>query len=109
MPGSPALLNGPLAQIKVPAGHLHSISPTPKCGDSALAAKMGFPISTGQGPVSSQTISGQPHDAIPHIPADTATAYVVLPSSALSKLGKALGSVHINQIFTAQNVRMSIQ
>src|SRR5260370_15113496 len=109
MPGSPALLNGPLAQIKVPAGHLNSISPTPKCGDSALAAKMGFPISTGQGPVSSQTISGQPSEAIPHIPTDTANAYVEIPSSALSKLGKDLVSVQINQIFTAQNIRISIQ
>jgi len=111
MPGSPALLNGPLAQIKVPAGHLNSISPTPKCGDSALAAKMGFPISTGQGPVSSQAISGQPYEAIPHIPTDAANtnAYVEIPSSALSKLGKDLGSVQINQIFTAQNIRISIQ
>jgi hypothetical protein len=112
MQGSSLSLNGPLTQINLPKeGHVNSISPTPNCGDSALAVKMSFPISTDQGPVLSQTKSGLLSEAIPHTPTNTANAYVEVPSSALSSLGKDLSSVPINdsQSLTAQNIRISIQ
>jgi hypothetical protein len=112
MQGSSISLNGPLTQINLPKeGHVNSISPTPNCGDSALAVKMSFPISTGQGSVLSQTNSGLPSEAILHTPTNAANAYVEVPSSALSSLGKDLSSVPINDShsLTAQNIRISIQ
>lgn len=108
-PGSTLSVNGPLDQIKLPQGQLNSISPTPNCGDSALAVKMGFPISLSQGQESSQTSSGLPSEAIPHAPTDAANAYVEIPSSALSTLGKNLGSFPINHNLTAENIRIGIE
>jgi len=112
MQGSSISLNGPLTQIQLPKeGHVDSISQTPNCGDSALVVKISFPISTGQGPVVSQMNLGLLAEAIPHAPMNAANAYVEVPSSALSSLGKDLNSVPINesQSLTAQNIRISIQ
>jgi hypothetical protein len=103
MPGSLLPLNGPLTQIKIPQGQLNSITPTPNCGDSALAVKMGVPISTSdQGQKSSPL-------AIPRIPTQAANAYVEVTSSSLSSLGKDLGSLSVSQQLTAQNIRISIE
>lgn len=109
MPGNLLSLHGPLAQIKLPAGHLNSISPTPHCGDSALAVKMGLPISTGQKQNSPQTNVGLPSETIPRIPTRVANAYVEVPSSALSSLGNDLGSLPISDSLTAQNIGISTQ
>jgi hypothetical protein len=103
MPGSLLSLSGPLTQIKIPQGQLNSIAPTPNCGDSALAVKMGVPISTSnQGQKSSPL-------AIPRLPMQAANAYVEVTSSSLSSLGKDLGSLAVSQQLTAQNFRISIE
>lgn len=109
MPGSPLSLRGPLTQIKLAAGHLTSIAPTAHCGDSALAVKMGLPISTGQKPQAPQTNVGLASEAIPHILPHTANAYIEFSSSALSSLGNELGSLPISDSLTAQITGMSVQ
>jgi hypothetical protein len=103
MPGSLLSLSGPLTQIKIPQGQLNSIAPTPNCGDSALAVKMGIPTSTtDQGQKSSSL-------AIPRIPTQAANAYVEVTSSSLASLGKDLGSLSVSQLLTAQNFRIGIE
>jgi hypothetical protein len=104
MPGSLLSLNGPLAQIKIPQGQLNSITPTPNCGDSALAVKMGLPISTtDQGQKSSSSL------ASPRIPTQAANAYVEMTSSSLAAQGRDLGSLSVSQFLTAQNFRIGIE
>ncbi len=102
MPGSLLSLNGPLAQIKIPQGQLNSIAPTPNCGDSALAVKMGLPISTDPGQKSSSLAS-------PRIPTQAANAYVEVTSSSLAAQGRDLGSLSVSQFLTAQNFRLGIE
>jgi hypothetical protein len=103
MPGSPlSALNGPLAQIKIPQGQLNSIAPTPNCGDSALAVKMGLPISTDPGQKSSSL-------AIQRTPTQAANVYVEVTSSSLASQGRDLGSLSVSQFLTAQNFRMGIE
>jgi len=107
MPGNLLSLHGPLAQVKLPVGHLNNISPTPHCGDSALAVKIGLPISTRQKQQNAPRANiGLPSEAIPRIPTQV---YVEIPSSALSSLGNDLGSLPISDSLTAQNIGISIQ
>ncbi|HEY4033727.1 MAG TPA: hypothetical protein VGL94_07185 [Ktedonobacteraceae bacterium] len=108
-PGSLLTLDGPLTQIKVTQGHVNSISPTPNCGDSALAVKLGFPISIGQGQQAPQAKVVQSTEMIQQPSTDAANAYVEITSSALSALGNQLGSFPVSQNLTAQNIRIGIQ
>jgi hypothetical protein len=110
MPGSPAFLNGPVTQIKVPQGSINSIFPTPNCGDSGLAAKLGFPIKIGQAQQGTQTALIQSVGMIQQSPpTNAAQAYVEVTSSALAALGNQIGSFPISDNLTAQNIHISIE
>lgn len=111
MAGGPAFLNGPLTQINVTQGSVNGISPTPNCGDSALAVKLGFPISIGQGQQGSQAKLIQSAEMIRQPSANTATAkaYVEVTSSVLASLGNQMGSFPVSQNLTAQNIRIGVE
>lgn len=109
MPGSPVFLNGPLTQIKVTQGNVNNISPTPNCGDSGLAAKLGFPIAIGQAQQGPQTPLVQSAEMIQQPPTDAAKAYVEVTSSALASLGNQIGSFPVSENLTAQNIRIGIE
>lgn len=109
LPGSPVGIDGPVTQIQVRQGHVNSISPTPNCGDSALAAKLGFPISIGQAQKGKQAKLIQPAEMIRQPSADTAETYVEVTSSALASLGNQIGSFPVSENLTAQNIRISVE
>jgi hypothetical protein len=109
MPGSASFLNGPVTQIQVPQGRVNGILPTPNCGESALAVKLGLPISVGQTQQGSQASLIQAAAMIQQPSTNTAKAYVEVPSSALASLGNQIGSFPISQNLTAQNIRVGVE
>ena len=109
MPGSPAVVDGPVAQMKVTQGRVNSISPTPNCGDSGLAAKLGFPIAIGQAQQGSQANLIQSAEMIQQPSTDAAETYVEITSSALASLGNQIGSFPVSENLTAQNIRISVE
>ncbi len=109
IPGSPVSIDGPVTQIKVRQGSVNSISPTPNCGDSALAAKLGFPIAIGQAQQGKQAKLIQSAEMIQQPSTDAAEAYVEVTSSALASLGNQIGSFPVSENLTAQNIRISVE
>jgi len=116
--GSPTLVNGPLTTLQVPVGQLTGISATPDCGDAALAVKLDVPVSLNQAQSALQNSSGTAHGTAvmkvqqaqaKHAPQDTVNTYVEIPGSALSSLGDSVGSLPIDQTFTANNIHVNIQ
>lgn len=91
--GSPELVDGPLTTFKLPLGQLQAVSPTPTCGNSALALSLQFPASSAQALLvpspadqiaSSATISGQALLVTPTSGLSATTATMLSPSTALS-------------------------
>jgi hypothetical protein len=114
--GSPALVNGPLTTFRIPVGQLNGINTTPRCGDSALAVNVHFPVTIGPLPtppppqgfsasVQSHT-SRVNYSALKQLSPDGVATYVEIPSSSLAAIGPAIGSWQINDSLTAKNIRI---
>lgn len=110
--GSPALVSGPVATLKLPFGQLNSIVATPSCGDSGLSANLQIPVSLGTG--SGQAQQGQtggqqvPLSSKVTSAASPVSAYVEIPNASLASLGGSVGTIQIDSTFSARNVRFSI-
>ncbi len=131
MPGSLQLANGPLITFPIPVGQLQSIEATPDCGVAALNANIQFPVTFNTSQASTQgqndpvaqvprfallashTLAGiqQSRVAYPsqNTAANTLDTYVEIPNSSLSALGRGMGSVPIDNMWTAQNLRIGTQ
>jgi hypothetical protein len=118
--GSPALVNGPLTTFQIPVGQLNGINTTPRCGDSALAVNVHFPVTIGplptppppQGlnvPVQSHTSRVNYSALLKQFSPNGVATYVEIPSSSLAAIGPAIGSWQINDSLTAKNIRIGTQ
>lgn len=120
--GSPSLVNGPIATFHMPIGSLNSITTTTSCGDASLAINLNFPVTLGSGTatgqVQSSKSSGSSMLASFQQPArqqvqgeaqSGVNSYVEIPATSLSQLGVGIGSLPINNSFTAQNIQVSVQ
>jgi hypothetical protein len=114
MPGSPALVNGPIATFQIPLGQLSSISATPSCGDAALAMNLQLPVMLSQGEAAPQVQQSAIFDTVSlssrqqAIP-DRTSSYVEIPASSLAAMGSSIGSLPISNNLTAQNIQITVQ
>jgi hypothetical protein len=121
LPGSPALITGPLTTFQIPIGQLNSIRTTPACGSAALALNLQFPVALGQAQAASQTqaTTGMEMIAQPvmlpapgQAPAST-SAYVEIPASSLASLGSGFGPISLGNILgtplSAQNIQIAVR
>ena len=123
--GSPALVAGPLTTFRIPIGQLNSINTTPTCGDSALAVRLLFPVSLGQGQATTQlqrtalnsfvsrnthqqTLSQSNPGEAPGTPANT-NSYVELPASSLASMGNSVSALPVGNSLTAKNIQIGVQ
>jgi len=124
--GSPALVDGPLTTFRIPIGQLNSINTTPTCGDSALAIRLLFPVSLGQGQATTQlqrtalnsfvsrnthqqTLSqSNPGEAPGRSPANT-NSYIELPASSLASMGNSVSALPVGNSLTAKNIQIGVQ
>ncbi len=130
MPGSPALVNGPLTTFKIPFGQLQSINTTANCGEAALALKLQMPVSLDAAPTPQANTAQKPAVAgnttlrtlalshilqiqeqplSQHAAQDALNAYVEIPAASLSALGTGIGKMSISKTLTAQNIRIGTQ
>lgn len=119
LPGSPALVNGPLTTLQVPFGQLNSINATNACGDTGLEVGLTVPLALGTGKatglVNPFTSNGHigaayttAHTSLSVPSASQIGAYVELPASQIAKLGKGIGTLPINGSLSAQNIQVSV-
>jgi hypothetical protein len=119
MSGSPALVNGPIANFHIPVGQLSGITATPSCGDAALAMSLQMPVTLGQGEATPQLQQRAITSAAslrqfstsqwqPMAP-DSISSYIEIPSSSLASMGSAMGSLSISNNLTAQNIQIAVQ
>jgi hypothetical protein len=131
VPGSPQLANGPLTTFPMPVGRLQSVRATPNCGVAALNANIQLPVTFDTSQASNQSQNDQlvqiPQFALlashtlaasqqPHIAymsqnkaANTLDTYVEIPNTSLAALGRGMGSVPIDNMWTARNLRIRTQ
>jgi hypothetical protein len=123
MPGSPALVNGPIATFQIPFGQLNGISATPTCGDAALAMNLQLPVMLSQEEAAPQvqqraisdtvSLSSRQQPLISRrqqtIPDSTSSSYVEIPASSLASMGSSIGSLPISNNLTAQNIQITVQ
>src|SRR3989440_2578303 len=124
--GSPALVNGPLTTFQIPIGQLNSINTTPTCGASALAVRLLFPLSLGQGQATTQVqqtalnsfvsrnAARQPLNqrhpgAVPSSSSTNTNFYVELPASSLASMGNSVGDLPVSNGLTAKNTQIGVQ
>jgi len=116
--GSPALVNGPLTTFRIPVGQLNGINSTPRCGDSALAVNVRFPVTIGplptppppQGLVAVQSHTSRVnYSTLKQLSPNGVATYVEIPSSSLAAIGPAIGSWQIDDSLTAKNIRIGTQ
>ena len=119
LPGSPALISGPLTTFQIPIGQLNSIRTTPGCGSAALALNLQFPVAPGQAASQTQAATGMGMIAQPAMlpapgqaPAGT-SAYVEIPASSLAALGSGFGPISLGNILggplSAQNIQIAVR
>jgi hypothetical protein len=123
VPGSPQLANGPLTTFGVPVGQLTSINATPGCGGIALNANIQVPIAFNSTQANTQSHSSQVLSEVRQSQvvrtnqnkAGTAlNAYVEIPNSSLSALGRSIGPIKVGEVpfsnpLTAENMNISTQ
>jgi hypothetical protein len=131
VPGSPLLANGPLTTFPMPVGQLQSVGATPNCGVAALNANIQLPVTFDTSQASNQSQNDQlaqippfallashtlaairqPHIAYTsqHNAANTLDTYVEIPNTSLAALGRGMGSVPIDNMWTARNLRIRTQ
>ncbi|GAC1630896.1 MAG: hypothetical protein NVS4B11_30820 [Ktedonobacteraceae bacterium] len=118
LPGSPSLVNGPIATLHIPIGQLSSINATPNCGDSALAVALQVPVALGGGQTTPQGTTNsmgmmRQQQARQQMLTTTTTgavnSYVEIPATSLATLGNGIGSLPISNNMSAQNIQVSVQ
>jgi hypothetical protein len=122
MPGSPALVNGPIASFQIPIGQISSISTTPTCGDAALAMNLQLPVMLSQGEATPQVQQRAIYDTVSlssrqqplisrrqQTTPDSTNSYVEIPASSLASMGSSIGSLPISNNLTAQNIQITVQ
>ncbi|GCF07236.1 hypothetical protein [Dictyobacter arantiisoli] len=132
LPGSQALITGPITTLQVPIGTLTTIQTTPNCGDANLKLGLQLPLqhSQTQGMLNSthpqyiQTIQTiQDSQTRPryatlsmqtsrrnNLASQTALpAGVEIPFSSLSSLAAGIGTIKLNSSLEVNNIQLGIQ
>jgi hypothetical protein len=128
--GSPQLADGPLTTFSLPIGQLQGISTTPNCGSAALNAAILMPVTfhTNQTSTPDQNKPNPSPQGPPPLPftsqshqqplsvsttsqqsATTLDADVEIPNSSLDVVGQGVGSLSIDNIWTAKNLHIKTQ
>jgi hypothetical protein len=116
LPGSAALVSGPLTTFQIPFGQLNSIRTTPACGSATLALNLQFPVALAQAPSQTQAMDMEMIAPVmfpaPHLAPASTRAYVEIPASSLASLGSNFGPISLGNILgaplSAQNIQIAV-
>jgi hypothetical protein len=117
LPGSAALVSGPLTTFQIPIGQLNSIRTTPGCGSAALALNLQFPVALGQAQTQAATGMGMIAEPAalpaPGLASASTSAYIEIPASSLASLGSGFGPISLGNILgsslSAQNIQIAVR
>ncbi|GCE05039.1 hypothetical protein KDAU_23680 [Dictyobacter aurantiacus] len=127
LPGSPALITGPLTTLHVPIGKLTSVQTTTTCGDANLDLGLQIPQTGTQAQGSLHGSYQQAHsgntpamDTVPlsmtmpgaaasPIDQQAVPVYVEVPFSSLNTVAGGVGTLSLNSSMEAKNIQLSTQ
>ncbi|GHO86678.1 hypothetical protein [Dictyobacter formicarum] len=125
LPGSQALITGPLTTLHVPMGKLISVQTTTNCGDANLELGLQIPLAGNQaqgnlnGQYQARTNRSAPTTAPLSLTmmgiASNPTAsqavptYVEVPFSSLTTVATGVGSLPLNNSMVAKNIQLGMQ
>ncbi|GCE19005.1 hypothetical protein [Dictyobacter kobayashii] len=126
LPGSTALMTGPLTTLHVPMGKITSVQTTTNCGASNLVMGLQIPLNGAQqaqgsvngpyqarvdqaeqtlAPLSLTTMSPASNTTT----AQTVATYVEVPFSSLTTIATGIDSLPLNSGMVAKNIQLSTQ